>query len=53
MHAWVSFVGSVDMAAVMLGLDLPADVEDPVATRPPWNATVVTVETPPDGWVMP
>lgn len=53
MHAWVSFRGSEDVAAVMLGLDLPDDLEAPGATRPPWHATLVTVEVPPAGWVMP
>ena len=53
MHAWVSFVHSSNVAAVMLGLDLPDDLDAPGATAPPWNATLVTVEIPPDGWVMP
>lgn len=52
-HAYVSFVGSTKVAVVMLGLDLPADDNDPLATRPPWNATLVTVAVPPAGWVMP
>jgi hypothetical protein len=53
MHAWASFVGSREVAAVALGLDLPDDINAPGATRPPWNATLVAVETPPAGWVMP
>jgi hypothetical protein len=53
MHAWASFAGSTKVAAVALGLDLPDDVAAPGATRPPWNATLVSVETPPSGWVMP
>jgi hypothetical protein len=53
MHAWASFVGSTKVAAVALGLDFPEDVNAPDATRPPWNATLVTVETPPAGWVLP
>jgi hypothetical protein len=52
MHAWVSFVGSSKVAAVMLGLDLPPG-DAPVATRPPWQTTLVAVEVPPSGWVMP
>jgi hypothetical protein len=53
MHGWASFVGSEEVAAVALGLDLPDDLDAPGATRPPWNATLVTVEIPPSGWVMP
>jgi hypothetical protein len=53
MHAWVSFVGSDKVAAVMLGLDLPDDLDAPGATRPPWHATLVATEVPPAGWVMP
>ena len=53
MHAWVSFVGSDEVAAVMLGLDLPDDLDQPGATRPPWHATLVATEIPPAGWVMP
>lgn len=53
MHAWVRFVESERIAAVMLGLDLPENVNEPGATRPPWSTTVVAVEVPPDGWVMP
>ena len=53
MHAWVSFVRSDEVAAVMLGLDLPDNLDQPGATRPPWQATLVTVEVPPAGWVMP
>jgi hypothetical protein len=52
MHAWVSFTGSPKVGAVMLGLDLPPAAV-PGATRPPWSATLVTAEIPPDGWVMP
>lgn len=53
MHAYVRFVGSEAVAVVMLGLDLPADDNDPFATRPPWQTTLVAVEAPPTGWVMP
>ena len=53
MHAWVSFTGSDKVAAVMLGLDLPNDLNLPGATRPPWSATLVAAEVPPAGWVMP
>jgi hypothetical protein len=53
MHAWVSFVGSEEVAAVALGLDFPDDLAAPGATRPPWNATLATVQVPPAGWVMP
>ena len=52
MHGWVSFVGSDKVAAVMLGLDLPGDLDQPGATRPPWHATLVATEIPPAGWVM-
>jgi hypothetical protein len=52
MHAWVAFKGSEAVAAVMLGRDLPPDLDSPVASTLPWNATLVTVEVPPDGWVM-
>jgi len=52
MHAWASFTGSPIVAAVMLGIDLPND-DAAVATRPPWSATLVVVEIPPDGWVLP
>lgn len=52
MHAWASFAGSSKIAAVMLGLDLPGD-DTAAASRPPWSATLVAVENPPDGWVMP
>jgi hypothetical protein len=37
----------------MLGLDLPEKQREPGATRPPWLTTLVAVEVPPDGWVMP
>lgn len=53
MHAWVSFIGSADVAVVILGLDLPEEFRVPGRTRPPWSTTLVTVEIPPDGWVMP
>ena len=53
MHAWVSFRGSDVVAAVLLGLNLPDDPDQPGATRPPWSTTVVAVEVPPAGWVMP
>jgi hypothetical protein len=53
MHAWASFAGSTRVAAVALGLDLPPDLSLPGATRPPWNATLLAVEEPPIGWVMP
>jgi hypothetical protein len=53
MHAYVRFDGSSRVAVVMLGLDLPADDNDPFATRPPWNSTLIAVEVPPAGWVMP
>ena len=53
MHAWVRFVRSDQVAAVMLGRDLPADLTVPATTPLPWNATLVTVEVPPAGWGMP
>jgi hypothetical protein len=53
MHAYVSFGDSKKVAAVMLGLDLPADDSDPTATRPPWLTTLVALDVPPSGWVMP
>lgn len=53
MHAYVSFTDSSKVAVVMLGLDLPADDNDPLATRPPWNTTLVAFDDPPAGWVMP
>jgi hypothetical protein len=53
MHAWASFRGTDEIAAVMLGLDLPDDPGAPGATRPPWSWTLVAVEVPPTGWVMP
>lgn len=52
MHAWVSFAGSPKVAVVMLGLNLPVDDASPPA-RPPWQTSLVTVELPPNGWVMP
>lgn len=53
MHAYVSFADSDKVAVVMLGLDLPADDNDPAATRPPWQTTLVAFDTPPIGWAMP
>ena len=53
MHAWATFAKSSKVAAVMLGLDLPDNLDAPGATRPPWNTTLVKVEIPPDGWVLP
>lgn len=53
MHAWVSFADSGKVAVVALGLDLPVNLDVPGAARPPWNATLVGVEVPPPGWVMP
>jgi hypothetical protein len=53
MHAYVAFRGADKVAVVMLGLDLPADDSAPGATRPPWQTTLVAVEVPPAGWVMP
>jgi len=53
MHAWVSFARSTQVAAVMIGRDLPTDVGSPPPTPPPWTATLVKVETPPAGWSMP
>jgi hypothetical protein len=53
MHAYVSFRDSPKVAVVMLGLDLPADDNDPAATRPPWLTTLVALDVPPSGWRMP
>jgi len=53
MHAYVSFQGSSRVAVVMLGLDLPANLDASAASRPPWHTTLVTVAVPPPGWVMP
>lgn len=53
MHAYVSFQGTRQVAVVMLGLDLPANLDAPTATRPPWHSTLITVAVPPPGWVMP
>lgn len=53
MHAWVSFQDSPKVAVVMMGLDLPEPIRNPGRTRPPWQTTLVTVEIPPTGWVMP
>lgn len=52
MHGWVWFRDSDKVAAVMLGLDLPDDLDQPGATRPPWRTTVVRVEVPPAGFVV-
>ena len=52
MHGWVWFRGSDKVAAVMLGLDLPDDLDQPGATRPPWHATLVATEVPPAGFVV-
>ena len=53
MHAWVRFVRSEKVAAVMLGRDLPPDLNVPASTPLPWMATLAAVEVPPLGWVMP
>ena len=53
MHAWATFAGSPQVAAVMLGRDLPVELGSPGATPPPWSATLVTVAVPPAGWSMP
>ncbi len=53
MHAWVSFARSTEVAAVMLGRDLPTEIGSPPPTPPPWTATLVKVEVPPAGWKMP
>jgi hypothetical protein len=53
MHAWVGFQRSSEIAAVMLGRDLPRDLSSPAAVPLPWAATLVRVEVPPAGWVMP
>jgi hypothetical protein len=53
MHAWVRFERSEEVAAVMLGRNLPADLSVPATSPLPWNATLVAVEVPPAGWVMP
>jgi hypothetical protein len=53
MHAWVSFTGSAKVAVVVLGLNLPDDIDAPGTTRPPWQTTLLAVEVPPSGWVMP
>jgi hypothetical protein len=53
MHGWVRFLRSEEIAVVMLGRDLPADLNVPAATPLPWMATLVAVEVPPAGWVMP
>jgi hypothetical protein len=53
MHAWVRFRGSAKVAVVMLGLDLPIVPQSPRPIRQPWITTIVTVEIPPTGWVMP
>jgi hypothetical protein len=53
MHAWVSFQRSTEIAAVMLGRDVPRGLSSPPAVPLPWSATLVRVEVPPAGWVMP
>ena len=53
MHAWVSFAQSTEVAAVLLGRDLPLEIGSPLPTPPPWTATLVKAETPPAGWSMP
>jgi hypothetical protein len=53
MHAWVSFTKSSEIAAVMVGRDLPTEIGSPPPTAPPWTATLVKVEAPPAGWAMP
>jgi hypothetical protein len=53
MHAWVSFAQSPEVAAVMLGRDLPPEIGSPAPTPPPWDATLVKVEVPPAAWRMP
>jgi hypothetical protein len=53
MHAWVTFSGTTKVAAVMLGRDLPTDVGSQLPTPPPWTATLVKVEVPPEGWTLP
>jgi hypothetical protein len=53
MHAWVSFAGTASVAAVMLGLDLPDNIDAPGATISPWGTTLVAYEVPPSRWVMP
>jgi hypothetical protein len=53
MHAWVSFAQSTQVAAVMLGRDLPLEIGSPPPSPPPWTTTLVTVEVPPAGWSMP
>ena len=53
MHAWVSFAKSSEIAAVMVGRDLPTEVGSPRPAPPRWTATLITVEVPPAGWAMP
>jgi hypothetical protein len=53
MHAWATFERSDEVAAVMLGRDIPSNLEVPAAQPIPWSATLVTVEVPPAGWSMP
>lgn len=53
MHARVSFERSDQIAVVMLGRDLPHNLQVPASKPIAWNATLVTVEAPPDGWTMP
>jgi hypothetical protein len=52
MHGWVGFFGSDQVAAVVLGLDLPDDLDAPGATRPPWKVTIVADDVPPPGFVV-
>jgi len=53
MHAWVTFAGANRVAAVMLGRDLPTEIGSPPPSPPAWSATLVKMEVPPPGWVMP
>jgi hypothetical protein len=51
MHGWVSFVGTDRVAAVALVRQLP---DGALASTPgPWQATLLELEDPPGGWVMP
>ena len=53
MHAWAAFERSAEVAAVMLGRDIPSNLDVPAAEPLPWSATLVTVEVPPANWTMP
>jgi len=53
MHAWAAFASSDKVAAVMLGRDIPSNLEVPAASPLPWSATLVKFEIPPAGWSMP